>query len=134
MFTKWQFNYDIVHYEYFMEGSNDITLESWGIIYIYIYNRSFWSFHIFPRQHLFILFFKFWFFFPQSFMRLTLSNLYAFLKPKTLTFDPSLFALFWVLPFPLSLFIPQTSPFQAILIHSFALALLTLRRFQRIFR
>ena len=69
MFTKWQFNYDIVHYEYFMEGSNDITLESWGIIYIYIYiyNRSFWSFHIFPRQHLFILFFKCWFFFSTVF-------------------------------------------------------------------
>ena len=25
--------YDFVHYGYFMEGSNDITLESWEIIY-----------------------------------------------------------------------------------------------------
>ena len=25
--------YDFVHYEYFMEGSNDIILESWKIIY-----------------------------------------------------------------------------------------------------
>ena len=85
--------------------------------------------------YLFILFFKFRFFF-QSFMQLTLSNLYTFLKPKTLTFELSLSlsALSWVLPFPLSLFIPQTSPLQAIPIHSFTLALLALRRFQRIFR
>ena len=25
--------YDFVHYRYFMEGSNDIILESWNIIY-----------------------------------------------------------------------------------------------------
>ena len=120
-----------------MEGSNDITLESWGIIYIYIYIYITEAFEASTFFHVSIYLFYFLnvdFFFPQSFMRLTLSNLYAFLKPKTLTFDPSLSALFWVLPFPLSLFIPQTSPFQAILIHSFALALLTLRRFQRIFR
>ena len=60
---------------------------------IYIYNQNFWNTHIFPRQHLiylFFLFFKFQFF-SQPFMRLmTLSNLYAFLKPKTLTFELSL--------------------------------------------
>ena len=62
------------------------------IIYIYyIYKTEVFEaptiFHV--SIYLFILFFKFLFFF-QSFMGLTLSNLYAFLKPKTLTFDPSL--------------------------------------------
>ena len=65
------------------------------IIYIYyIYKTEIFEaptiFHV--SIYLFILFFKFLFFF-QSFMGLTLSNLYAFLKPKTLTFDPSLFPL-----------------------------------------
>ena len=58
-------------------------------------------------------------FFFSSLMRLTLSNLYSSLKPKTLTFDLSLFALSWVLTFPLSLFISQISPLQAIPIRSF---------------
>ena len=56
-------------------------------------------------------------------MRLTLSNLYAFLKPKTLTFKLS-FSLSQLclgsFRFPLSLFFPQTSHLQAIPIRSFA--------------
>ena len=44
-----------------------------------------------PCQHLFYFIFYFWNFdFFSSLMRLTLSNLYTFLKPKTLTFKLSL--------------------------------------------
>ena len=57
--------------------------------------------------------------FFSSLVRLTLSNLYAFLKCKTLTFELSLSTLSWVLLFPLSLY-PQTFPLQAIPIRSFA--------------
>ena len=71
---------------------------------------------------LFIFYFLNFDFF-SNLMRLTLSNLYAFLKPKTLTFK-----LYFSLSqlclgsfrFPLSLFFPQTSHLQAIPIRSFA--------------
>ena len=44
----------------------------------------------FTSAFIYLFYFLNFDFFFQYFMGLTLSNLYAFLKPKTLTFDPSL--------------------------------------------
>ena len=60
-------------------------------IYIYIYIKpKLMKLPQFSMSAFIYLFYFLNFDFFQSFMQLTLSNLCAFLKPKTLTFDPSL--------------------------------------------
>ena len=60
----------------------ELCFRKLGFVFFFFFYFLF--FEIFDQNRIKLIFFS------QSFMRLTLSNLYAFLKPKTLTFDPSL--------------------------------------------